>query len=213
MLNALFLDGETKPPRLTKEAHQAHAMNELANSFSLSGQPHRAVPLCERNAEYDEGHGRKEHLAIGLGNLADDQLKIGALRAAEANLRRHIALYREIEGEFNEAIGHAELGRLLAYRGTRPPIVLKHKRIVLTDDGVATGATMKAAVQALRAMGLASLIVALPVGPPDTIQQLTDMVDRLVCLYTPSDFWSVGSFYSDFSQTSDREVIDLLEKN
>ena len=103
--------------------------------------------------------------------------------------------------------------RLRAYRGTKPPTVLEHKQVVLTDDGVATGATMRAAVQALQAMELSSLIVALPVGPPDTIKQLTSMVDQMVCLHTPSDFWSVGGFYADFSQTPDSEVIRLLRNN
>ena len=69
------------------------------------------------NRHLDEKQGDKKNLAIGLGNLADDQAKIGALRAAEANLRRRIELCREIEDEFDEAIGHQELGRLLAYRG------------------------------------------------------------------------------------------------
>ncbi len=117
LLRSLFRDGENRPPTLNNEAHQDHAMNELANSYSLSGQPRRAVPLFETiNASFEK-RGDKHNLAIGLGNLADGQAKIGALRAAEANLRRRIELCREIEDEFDEAIGHQELGPLLAYRG------------------------------------------------------------------------------------------------
>jgi len=101
--------------------------------------------------------------------------------------------------------------RMRAYRGDRPPLDFKGRRVILTDDGVATGATMRAAIQALKAAGPEELIVALPVGPPDTIQELADMVDWMICLYTPSFFWAVGAFYADFSQTSDEEVVQLLQ--
>jgi tetratricopeptide (TPR) repeat protein len=117
LLLALFPDGEDRPPRLKKESDQAWTLSALASSYSLSGQPHRAVPLVEASNAIDEKRGDKRGVAIGLGNLADDQLKVGLLRAAEASLRRQIALCQEIEDERNEAVGHQELGRLLAYRG------------------------------------------------------------------------------------------------
>jgi hypothetical protein len=117
LLRALFPDGEDRPPRLKKESDQAWTLNALANSYSLSGQPRRAVLLFEQQNALQEKAGNKKNLASGLGNVADDQLKTGALRAAEANLRRRIDLCREIKDEFKEAIGHQELGRLLAYRG------------------------------------------------------------------------------------------------
>jgi tetratricopeptide (TPR) repeat protein len=117
LLRALFPDDEERPPRLKGESAQAWTLNALANSYSLSGQLRRAVPLFEQHNAICEKLGSKSNLAIGLGNVADDRLKIGALRAAEANLRRSIALCREINDEFQEAIGHQELGRLLAYRG------------------------------------------------------------------------------------------------
>jgi tetratricopeptide (TPR) repeat protein len=117
LLRALFPDGEDRPPRLKDEGDQAWTLVALANSYSLSGQPRRAVPLFEQQIAIREKQGVKISVAIGLGNLADDQLKIGELRAAEANLRRRIELCREIEDAFREAIGHRELGRLLAYRG------------------------------------------------------------------------------------------------
>lgn len=117
LLRALFPDGEEKPPRLQKESDQAWTLNALANSYSLSGQPRRAVPLFERANAIDEKRGDKRNLAIGLGNLAIQQIATGALRAAAANLRRSIALCREIGDEFNETIGHQELGRLLGYCG------------------------------------------------------------------------------------------------
>lgn len=157
-------------------------------------------------------------IARKLGAPHNPELAVGAVASSgEVVLDEHlISVLKVSQAYLDVEIGRQRVEierRLRAYRGIRPPTVLKHKRVVLTDDGVATGATMRAAVQALQAMELASLIVALPVGPPDTIQQLTSMVDRLVCLYTPSDFWSVGGFYSDFSQTPDSEVIQLLRGN
>ncbi len=114
----LFPDGEDRPPRLKRESDQAWTLNALANSYSLSGQPRRALPLFEQHNAIYEKQGDKRNLAVGLGNVAHmAQVHIGELRAAEENLRRRIAVCREIEDEFKEAIGHQELGRLLAYRG------------------------------------------------------------------------------------------------
>ncbi|MBK9600413.1 MAG: tetratricopeptide repeat protein [Anaerolineales bacterium] len=116
LLRALFLDGEDKPPRLKKEGDQAWTLNGLANTYSLSGQPRRAVPLFEMQNALREKAGDKKHLAIGLGNVATQQLVIGALSEAERNLRRSIDLCREIEDEFWEAVGHQDWVRC-AYRG------------------------------------------------------------------------------------------------
>ncbi len=117
LLRALFVKGEEQLPELKDETFQAHAMNELANSYSLIGQPHRAVPLFEMSSNIDERYGDKVNLAIGLGNLARQQMLIGALAAAEANLHRNIALCQEVEDVFREAEGLMELGRVLTYQG------------------------------------------------------------------------------------------------
>ena len=117
MLGALFPEGEDRPPRLASESDQAWTLNELANCYSLSGQPRQAVPVFEAAAALSEKLDERQNLAIGLGNLADDQLKLGRLEPAETALRRSIELSREIEGKFEEAVGHQELGRLLAYQG------------------------------------------------------------------------------------------------
>ena len=114
---ALFPDGEDKLPRLKREDAQAWALNALATSYSLSGQPRRAVPLFEMHNDLQEKAGDKKNLAIGLGNVGTQQMIIGTLSAAERNLRRRIDLCREIADEHSEAIGHRELGRALFYRG------------------------------------------------------------------------------------------------
>src|SRR3972149_3043403 len=115
LLRPLSPDGEDPPPRLKDESAQAWTLNALANSYSLSGQPRRAVPLFETQNVLQEKAGNKKNLAIGLGNVACmAQIYIGALSDAERNLRRRIDLCREIADERSEAIGHQELGRVLS---------------------------------------------------------------------------------------------------
>ncbi|MCP4550220.1 MAG: hypothetical protein GY835_27480 [bacterium] len=110
--------GEAALPQLSTERDQSWTANALANSYSLSGWPGRAVQLFELCARLDGRRDDKRNLATDLSNLAYmAQIHIGALAAAEKNLRRSIALCQEIEDEFSEAIGHKNLGRLLAYTG------------------------------------------------------------------------------------------------
>lgn len=117
LLRALFLDGEDKPPSLKRDSYQAFALNELANAYAVSGQPRRAVPLVEMQNTLQEKMDSKDNLARGLGNLANRNRDLGALSAAERNQRHEIDLSREIADEFDEAIGHQELGRVLSYCG------------------------------------------------------------------------------------------------
>lgn len=117
LLQALFPDGVDRPPRLTNALDQASTLNSLANCYSLSGQPRRAVPLFERHIAIHEVNRSWRDLAIGLANVSDDQVKIAILKIAEVNLRRSISLSREGEHKYDEAIGRQELGRALAYRG------------------------------------------------------------------------------------------------
>jgi tetratricopeptide (TPR) repeat protein len=116
MLSTLF-DREDKPPKLNKKDAQAYTLNELANAYALSGQPRRAIPLLEMQIAIRENNNDMKNVAIGLGNMADDQMKIGALAQSEHNLCRSIKLSLTINDEFVEAVGHQEFGRLLSYRG------------------------------------------------------------------------------------------------
>jgi putative phosphoribosyl transferase len=103
--------------------------------------------------------------------------------------------------------------REMVYRENRPPLELDHKTIILVDDGIATGASMEAAVRALRQGAPAKLVVAVPVAPLSTCRRLRNEVDDLVCLYSPESFYAIGQFYSDFSQVTDEEVKQLLERS
>lgn len=107
----------------------------------------------------------------------------------------------------------AELARReRLYRGDRPPPDVRGRTVVLVDDGLATGATMLAAVQALRQQHPARVVVAVPVAPPETCEQLRTEVDEVVCAFTPEPFRAVGLWYEDFTPTTDAEVRDLLAR-
>jgi len=96
------------------------------------------------------------------------------------------------------------------YLGTRPRPSLEERTAIVVDDGIATGATMLAALRAVRRAKPRALVLAVPVAPPDTIARLAPEADRIVCLHTPRDFMAVGQFYEDFAQTADEEVIAAL---
>ncbi len=100
--------------------------------------------------------------------------------------------------------------RLELYRGKRPYPVLDGKTAIICDDGIATGSTMKAAVQSVRKMNASRIIVAVPVGPPDTIAELSRSVDRVICLMTPANFYAVGDYYGEFEHVGDSKVRDIL---
>lgn len=102
--------------------------------------------------------------------------------------------------------------RSMIYRTVRPKVTLKDRNVVITDDGVATGATMLASLMAARNENPASLICALPVGPRDTLAKLAEQADEIVCLRVPAYFEAVGQFFDDFRQTSDEEVILILQQ-
>ena len=107
----------------------------------------------------------------------------------------------------------AELARReKAYRDDRPAIEVAGRTVVVVDDGVATGSTMRAAVAALRAQGAGRIVVAVPVGARETCEELTHLADEVVCPRMPASFHAVGQWYDDFSQTTDDEIRALLGK-
>ena len=102
--------------------------------------------------------------------------------------------------------------RRRAYLGDRAPMDLKGRAAIVVDDGIATGATMLAALRATRRRRPKQLVLAVPVAPSDTLEVLRHEVDQAVCLEMPSEFWAVGQFYDDFPQLQDEEVITLLDQ-
>jgi putative phosphoribosyl transferase len=100
--------------------------------------------------------------------------------------------------------------RRVLYLGGRPPLAVQGCAAIVVDDGIATGTTMRAALQAVRRRGPAALVLAVPVAPHDTIEALRKEVDRVVCLSEPDPFYAVGAHYQDFEQVSDAEVVSIL---
>jgi putative phosphoribosyl transferase len=150
-----------------------------------------------------------------LGAPRWEELAVGALASGGlVVLNDDVVRSLRISDEQLAAVVEKETAELTrrenAYRGGRPPIELAGKKVILVDDGIATGASMLAAVRAVRAAGPAKIVVAVPVAPPTAYHQLSEAADDVVCVAVPASFLAVGEHYRDFSQTSDDEVRDLL---
>jgi predicted phosphoribosyltransferase len=100
--------------------------------------------------------------------------------------------------------------RQQVFRGVRPAAPIAGRSVIVTDDGIATGSTMIAALKVTRAQQPHELIVAVPVAAPEHLDEVRHWCDRVVCLRCPRRFWAIGQFYADFRQVEDQEVIDLL---
>jgi len=148
----------------------------------------------------------------GFEELAAGAIASGGVRVLNEDVVRAIPYATEAI-EAVTARETAELQRReQLYREGRPAPELRDKIAILVDDGLATGATMRAAVKALRQSGAAKIVVAVPVGPPDTCDELAREADEAICLRTPPFFQAVGQYYENFSQTSDDDVRELLTR-
>lgn len=152
-----------------------------------------------------------------LGVPGHEELALGAIATGGVRvLNDEVVHYLHIRRQLIDAIAARELKELrrreVAYRGSRPEPDVKGKIVILVDDGLATGSTIRAAVQALRQQQPARLVVAVPVAAPQTCDEDVVGADEIVCAVTPEAFLGVGQWYLDFSQTTDEEVRDLLEQ-
>ena len=148
----------------------------------------------------------------GFEELAAGAIASGGVRVLNQDVMRALPNANETI-ESITARETAELERReQSYRDGRPAPELRNRVVILVDDGLATGATMRAAVKALRQRGVAKIVVAVPVGPPDTCREFEDEADETICASTPEFFQAVGQYYEDFSQTSDEEVGELLAR-
>jgi putative phosphoribosyl transferase len=148
------------------------------------------------------------------------ELAIGAVADGD---RPEIVMNEDIQSELgvSDAYIQSERTRQLAeidrrrglYLGGRPPVEIRGRTVILVDDGIATGATVRAALRAARRRRPASIILAVPVAPPATISALQDEADQVLCLHAPPSFAGVGQFYADFEQVDDATVAALLRKN
>ena len=150
-----------------------------------------------------------------LGVPGHEELAMGAIASGGVRVLNEDVLYVLPDAqsivEMVTAIEREELKRRERdYRSNRPAPEVRGRTLILVDDGLATGATMRAAAAALRQQGAAKIIVAVPVGAPGTCHEIRSVADEVVCLQTPGSFMGVGQYYEDFSQTTDEEVRELL---
>ncbi len=204
-----FLDRNDAAERLAERLQAYRGQHPLVLAI-----PRGAVPMAKTVAARLEGDvdvvlvrklrapGNPE-LAIGSIDetgwtyLADYALHMGG--------PEHIEREKEIQLDVMRK-------RRAQYTPIRPPLDPAGRTVIVVDDGLATGATMIAALHAIRAKNPAKLVCAVPVAPPDTLEKVTPYADEMICLQAPEMFYAVGQFYMDFPQVSDEEVMDLLRE-
>ncbi len=198
---------------------QALAEYEGRPNLIVLGLPRGGVPVARIVADF-LGAPMDVFLVRKLGVPWQPELAFGAIaetpntdppvRVIDQSLVRECELSPEVIEEV-AAREHREIDRRSGlYRGTRSLIDIHGREVIVVDDGLATGSTMMAAVRALRQQHAKRIIVAVPVSPKDTRDALRREADEVVCLSTPEPFYSVGTWYEDFTQVTDREVQHAL---
>ena len=152
-----------------------------------------------------------------LGVPGQEELAMGAIASGDVRvLNKPVVEDLRISEEAIETETRKEQEELkrreLLYRGKRPPLDVSNRTVVLVDDGIATGSTIKAAIAALKKQKAGRIVVAVPVAPASTIDELKTEVDEVICVSTPEFFNAISLWYDEFPQTSDEEVRELLKK-
>lgn len=151
--------------------------------------------------------GVPSHQEFAMGAIASGGIQILNEQALRVHPIDKAAFDAVVDRETKELKRREQV-----YRGSRPPLQLKDQVVILIDDGLATGASMLAAIHAVRVHAPSRLVVAVPVAPIETAEALRTEVDELICPLIPEWLMSIGYFYMDFSQTTDKEVMDLLQR-
>lgn len=208
---------------MTQFENRQHAGRVLANLLSrfahrgdvvVLALPRGGVPVAFEVARA-LGAPLDVFLVRKLGVPGHEELAMGAIASGGIRfINQDVVKQLGIPPEAIERIAEREQQELerreRAYRGNRPPVDVRGKVVILVDDGLATGSSMRAAVEALEQQGPSRVVVAVPVGAPETCADLAREVDAIVCALTPDPFYAVGLWYRDFSQTTDDEVRALL---
>jgi predicted phosphoribosyltransferase len=176
--------------------------------------PRGGVPVAYEVAEA-LGAPLDLFLVRKLGTPGHRELAMGAIASGGVRvLNSEVVRWYGITPAAIDAVAQEEQRELErreeAYREGRSPVPLKGRVVMLVDDGLATGSTMRAAVQAVRQLGPSRIVVAVPVGAPETCEELSEIADEVVCARMPRPFSAVGQWYLNFDQTTDDEVRELL---
>ncbi|MDE2148917.1 MAG: phosphoribosyltransferase [Gammaproteobacteria bacterium] len=206
----MFLDRADAGRKLAERLRRYRGRKDLL----VLALPRGGVPVAYEVAR-DLGAELDVLVVRKLGVPFHPELAMGAIASGGAiHISRDViqaAGISQAEFEARLARERAELQRReAAYRGERPPPRVKNRTVIVVDDGIATGASMHAALAALRSLQPAELICAAPVAPADSAARFTDVADAFVCIHAPAEFQAVGQFYRRFDQTSDAEVQQLL---
>jgi len=153
-----------------------------------------------------------------IGAPYQPELAIGAVtQDGTIILNEDIISYLPIPENYIEAEAERQKKeierRLIKYRGSAIEPKLENKIVIIVDDGIATGATMLAAIASIRKKKPLKIIAAIPVAPPESLEKIKEYADEIVCLQTPEPFFAIGQFYERFEQLEDEEVIDILNKS
>lgn len=153
-----------------------------------------------------------------LGVPGHKELAMGAIASGGVRVLNYdVISWLNINGKTIDHVAEKELRELQrrdrTYRGNRPQPEIRDRTILLIDDGLATGATMRSAIAIVKQQRPQQIVVAIPVAPKDTCQELRAEVDEVVCLITPEPFYAIGVWYENFAQTTDAEVCTLLEQS
>ena len=195
--------------KLSEQLHKYKGQNPLVLGIPRGGVIIASILARELGGQLDVILTRK------LGSPVSPELAMGSVDE-NGNIQLNLSIISAlgVSKDMIEQERQAQLklikSRAEAYRRIYPKIPLKDRIVIITDDGIATGATMKAAIEAAKAENPQKLVVALPVGPPETIAELQTTVDEVVCLLTPPDFKAVGQFYLSFEQMEDEDVEKIL---
>lgn len=198
--------GQVLARQLSRYAHRADVL--------VLALPRGGVPVGFEIARA-LGVGLDVFIVRKLGVPGQEELAMGAIASGGGIvLNEEVVVQLGISQETIDSVAAAELLELQrrekAYRGERPPLNVAGKTLILVDDGLATGASMRAAAEALKQQGPARLIVAVPVSAKEVCRRLAHEVDEVVCAATPDPFRAVGQWYADFTQTTDQQVHTLL---
>lgn len=207
----MFRDREDAALQLADQLKGRPLHDPLVLAIPRGGVVTGAVLARELGAELDVVLSRK------LRAPGQPELAVGAIAEdGQVYINRQVEEYLgPLEVYLVEERRHqlAEIARRrLLFRAARPQARIAARSVLVTDDGIATGSTMIAALQAVRTQKPRELIVAVPVASPDRLAEVGRWCDEVVCLLAPEDFWAVGQFYVDFYQVEDEEVVELLRK-
>ncbi|KKH46130.1 phosphoribosyltransferase [Methanosarcina sp. 1.H.A.2.2] len=209
---AIFKDRADAGKRLAKELSKySNRPDVLILALPRGGVPVAFEVAKELNVKMDVFVVRK------LGVPGNEELAMGAIASEDVRvLNEDIVRSFKIPDRVIATIAINELRELerkeRIYRRNHPKLNISGMTVILIDDGIATGASMHAVVEALKTKNPVKLVVAVPTASPDTRSFFEDKVDEIICITTPEPFYSVGTWYGDFSQTTDEEVCELLDK-